>query len=98
MFRGQIDLKQVAIPLVASAIAWFGGTTWSRYGAAEDMRRAVEAHDKALKNLEGLPVEDLKKLPSKVERIELASEGYRKTQDDQTATLAAILKEVKRHR
>ncbi|HEU4526276.1 MAG TPA: hypothetical protein VFR62_14720 [Gemmatimonadales bacterium] len=67
--------------VLISLLSWGGGCITERYTVAEDVRREVKAHGEQLKAhnaiLVTLPVDDLKKLPAKVERIEAASDGMR---------------------
>lgn len=62
-------------------LSWAGGCVTERYTVAEDLRREVSAiraqSDSDHGILMALPVDDLKKLPAKVERIEAASDGTR---------------------
>lgn len=95
---GQVDYRHALVGVGLTFCSWFGGVVWTRYTVAEDARRELEAHDKALKGLEGLPVEDLKHLPARVERIEAATASYRDAQQKQGESLDAILEWTRRHR
>lgn len=73
---GQIDLRTIATAIVSGCLMWFGGSTWERYETAEDVRREVAALrvevDRHNAVLVSLPVEELRAVPAKVERIENA--------------------------
>lgn len=64
-----------------SLLSWGGGCVTERYNVAEDLRREVKATSALVTAhnavIVSLPVEDLKKLPARVERIENATDGTR---------------------
>jgi hypothetical protein len=78
---GQVELKTAGVSVALSVVMWFGGQTWGKHEANENMRRMVEAHEKELKKYEGLPVEELKRLPARFEVFVAVAEQQAATVD-----------------
>jgi len=75
--RGQVDLRTALVTgtlgLVFSFITTTGGIVWTRYNAAEDMRRQTAANTEEIAQLRG----EVRRMAAQTERIEAAFDGVR---------------------
>jgi hypothetical protein len=94
LWRGQIEVPAAvitaAVALVTSAITGIVTFTVAEARATAEFRADVAAHSRKLDRLDGLPVEDLKKLPARFEVYVAAAEMQAKAAASQALTVAKM--------
>jgi len=85
-----LQLGQITVPaavitaviaLASSAVTGVVTFTLAEARATTEFRAEVADHRRALRELEGLPISDLKRLPARFEAFMLAAEAQAKTVD-----------------